>query len=138
MIHHTFWSLFLIFTLYVGSIIFVLYCLGSCFPSGLRSGLKGPSGWHVLQGVFWTNRKVLWQTLQRYKRCFTSSKFSVLKYTYDTWYFYFNATTSLQSMLDPATGNCKSLLKTYFNWLQQRCHVNQKNKNWKDASLIQN
>ena len=57
---------------------------------------------------------------------------------YDTWYFYFSATTALHSILDPETDNCKFLLKSYFNWLHQRCHVNQKNKNWKDASLIQN
>jgi hypothetical protein len=59
-------------------------------------------------------------------------------FSYDTWHFYFNATTCLHSILDPVTDNCKSLSKSYFNWLHKRCHVNQKNKNWKDASLIQN
>jgi hypothetical protein len=117
--------------------MFVLYCLGSWFHNGLRSGLEELSGWCFLQDVFWTIRKFLWQPLQRHRRCFTTLKFSVLKFTWnDTWYFYFNAITSIHSILGTATDNCKSLLKFYFNWLYQRCHVNP--KKWKGCLLIQN
>jgi hypothetical protein len=42
--------------------------------------------------------------------------------------FYFNATTYIHSILGPAIDNYKSLLKSYFIWLQKRCHVNKKTK----------